>query len=106
MSFQVAELVKLFFIFYLAAWVESRQDDLKNFSTGLLPFLLVVSLLGFLFIIQPDFGGFFLVFLIALSIYFVVGGNVRQLLVLFLIFVFIALLFWPRINDPKPPIFS
>lgn len=101
MSFQVAELVKLFFIFYLAAWVESRQDDLKNFSTGLLPFLLVVSLLGFLFIIQPDFGGFFLVFLIALSIYFVAGGNVRQLLVLFLIFVFIALLFWPRINDPE-----
>lgn len=100
-SFQVAELVKLFFIFYLSAWVESRQSDLKRFSTGLLPFLLVVSLLGFLFIIQPDFGGFFLIFLIALSIYFVAGGNMRQLLVLFLIFTFIALIFWPRINDPE-----
>lgn len=84
-SFQVAEAVKLFLIFYLAAWVEIKQDELKVFSTGLMPFLVVMSFVGFLLLLQPDLGTFMLVFIIALSIYFVAGGNMKQLIVLFLV---------------------
>lgn len=84
-SFQVAEALKLFLILYLAAWVEIRKDDLKKFSTGLLPFLLVISLIGILLLLQPDFGTFLLVFIIAMSIYYVAGGNMKQLVVLFII---------------------
>jgi len=84
-SFQVAEAVKLFLIFYLAAWVETKQDDLKVFSTGLMPFLVVMSFIGFLLLLEPDLGTFMLVFIIALSMYFVAGGNMKQLMILFLV---------------------
>lgn len=86
-SFQPAEAVKLFLIFYLSAWVEIRKDDLKKFSTGLLPFLLVLAFIGALLLKQPDLGTFILVFIVALSIYFVAEGNMKQLIVLFLILV-------------------
>lgn len=84
-SFQVSEAVKLFLILYLSAWVEIRKDDLKKFSTGLLPFLTVISAIGILLLLQPDFGTFLLVFMIAISIYFIAEGNMRQLIILFLI---------------------
>ncbi len=86
-SFQPAEAVKLFLIFYLAAWVEIRKDDLKQFSAGLLPFLVVLAFIGGLLLMQPDLGTFILVFLIALSIYFVAEGNMKQILILSLILV-------------------
>ena len=84
-SFQVAEALKLLLILYLSAWVEIRKDDLKQFSTGLLPFLAVISVIGILLLLQPDFGTFLLVFTIAMSIYYVAGGNMKQLVILFVI---------------------
>lgn len=100
-SFQVAEAVKLFLIFYLAAWVESRQDDLKKFSTGLLPFLIVISFIGVLLLAQPDMGTFILVFVIALSIYFVAEGNMKQLIIMFLIFVIGFLYFFSKLENSE-----
>lgn len=99
-SIQVAELAKLCLIFYLASWVEIRKDDLKKFSTGLLPFLSVVLLIGILLIAQPDIGTFILVFVIALSIYFVAGGNVNHLIILFLILIAVAIYMFPKISSP------
>ncbi len=84
-SFQVAEALKLFLILYLSAWVEIRKDDLKKFSTGLLPFLTVISIIGLLLLLQPDFGTFLLIFIIAMSIYYVAGGNMKQLVILFVV---------------------
>lgn len=84
-SLQPAEFMKLFLIFYLSAWVESRKDDLKVFVTGFLPFLLVMFLIAFLLLKQPDLGTFILVFIIALSIYFVAEGNMKQIVILSLI---------------------
>jgi cell division protein FtsW len=98
-SFQVSEAVKLLLIFYLAAWVESRKEDLKKFSTGLLPFLLVVMAVGVLLLIQPDLGTFLLVFVIALSMYFVAGGNMKQLTVMFLIGVASFLYFYSQASN-------
>ncbi len=84
-SLQPAEFMKLFLILYLSAWVESRKDDLKIFSTGFLPFLTVISAIGILLVKQPDLGTLILVFVIALSIYFVAEGNMKQIIILSLI---------------------
>lgn len=86
-SFQPAEAVKLFLIFYLAGWVEIRKDDLKKFSAGLMPFLVVLAFIGILLLKQPDLGTFILVFIIALSIYFIAEGNMKQILILSLILI-------------------
>lgn len=101
MSFQVAELVKLLLIFYLAAWVETRKEDLKKFSAGLLPFLVVISLVGLLLLSQPDLGTFILVFIIAISIYFVAEGNMKQLIILFLILVMGVVYLFYQAESPE-----
>lgn len=91
-SFQVSELVKLLFLFYLAAWLESRKDSLKKFNNGIVPFLFVLSIIGALILKQPDLGTFLIIFFISLMVYLVAGGNTSHLFILFLIMV-IGILF-------------
>ncbi len=98
-SFQVSEAVKLFLIFYLSAWVGNRREDLKVFVTGLLPFFLVVLLVGILILFQPDLGAFILIFLISLSIYFVAGGNIKYLVIMALILLFIFSYLFLNLNN-------
>lgn len=84
-SFQPSEMAKLSFILYLAAWFSRRERKLVgDFFEDLLPFLVVLGILGFLILKQPDTGTFGLIFLIAISVYFVAGAKVSHLFGLFL----------------------
>lgn len=80
-SFQPSEMAKLAFILYLAAWF-SRRDRILigDIIEDLVPFLVVLGLLGFLVLKQPDTGTFGVIFLIALSVYFVAGAKITHLL--------------------------
>src|SRR3989339_2064472 len=56
-TLQPAEIVKLTFLFYLAAWLESRgEEGARDFRTGLIPFLIVLGLIMGLLLLQPDLG--------------------------------------------------
>ncbi len=78
-SFQPSEILKLSFLIYLAAWLQSRQKDLGKFNSGLLPFLIVTGLIGLLLLMQPNFGTFAVIALSAAAVYFVAGGKVGHL---------------------------
>jgi cell division protein FtsW len=100
LSIQVADIVKVSLIFYLAAWVEARKSDLKKFKAGLVTFLLVIAIIGALFLAQPDLGSFILILIISLSIYFVANGNMKYLIILALIFLIgVSYLFYSA-NNP------
>ena len=73
-SFQPAEIVKLTFLFYLAAWMEKRSGRLKDFNDGLVPFLAILGLIAFLMILQPDLGTLSVIISMAFFVYFVAGG--------------------------------
>lgn len=95
-AFQPSELLKLSFLIYLASWFESRHKELQKFSSGLLPFLIITGIIGFLLFLQPNMGTFSIIALSAVAIYFVAGGKLRHLviiglsgLILFSIFVFV-----------------
>lgn len=83
-SFQPSEMAKFSFILYLAAWF-SRRDRLLvgDFFEDLVPFLVVLGILGFLVLKQPDTGTFGLIFLIAITVYFVAGARLTHLTGLF-----------------------
>ena len=98
-SFQVSEFVKLFFLFYLAAWLESKKDDLKKFSTGIFPFLVVLTTIGVLILKQPDLGTFLIIFFVSLMVYLVAGGNLSHLFVLFLIMIIGILFIFNSMNS-------
>lgn len=73
LSFQPAELVRLLFVFYLAAGLWIKRESLSSFNRGFLPFFVATSLLMFLLILQPDFGGAMALFAISVSMWFVGG---------------------------------
>lgn len=82
LTFQPGELLKLSFLIYLASWFESRQKDLQKFGSGLLPFLVVIGIVGFLLLMQPNMGTFSIVALSAVAVYFTAGGKFRHLIVI------------------------
>ena len=84
-SFQPSEVMKLSIILYLAAWLSSKgRIKTADFFEGFVPFLALLSIVGFLIIKQPDTGTLGLIFLISLSIYFASGANLLHIMYLFL----------------------
>lgn len=94
-SFQPSEVMKFAIILYLAAWLSSKgRAKTSDFFEGLVPFLALLSVVGFLIIKQPDTGTLGLIFLIALAIFFASGANIMHILSLFaggLLFLFILI---------------
>lgn len=68
---QPVEFFKFALISYLAALLPKQKE--------LIPFLTVLSLPAVLLILQPDLGSLLVVFSIACSLYFVAGGNLKQI---------------------------
>ncbi|MFA9262452.1 MAG: putative lipid II flippase FtsW [Undibacterium sp.] len=79
-SFQPSEIMKIAIIFYLAAWLSRRGSRTAgDFYEGFVPFLVVLGLVGFLIIKQPDTGTLGLIFCIALSIFFASGASLKHI---------------------------
>ena len=83
-SFQPSEMVKLSLILYLGAWLESRGGEkIKDIYEGMLPFLFILAIAGFLIIKQPDTGTLGVIILIAMSMFFVSGANIAHIFTMF-----------------------
>lgn len=96
MSFQPSEILKLSFLIYLASWLASRQAYLQKFGSGMMPFAVIVGIIGILLLMQPNMGTFGIIALSASATYFMAGGKIRHLavfalggLAVFLIFVYL-----------------
>jgi cell division protein FtsW len=96
-SLQPSEFVKISFLLYLAAWLESRRGKLGGIQEGLGPFLTVLGAVGVLMMLQPDFGTLFIITVTSLVVYFVGGGSVRHILAILLVGV-IALMVMVRVK--------
>ena len=56
LNLQVSEMVKVAALIYTAAFVVRRQDFMHSFTKGFLPMALVMMLISFLLMRQPDLG--------------------------------------------------
>lgn len=81
-SFQPSELVKLFFILFLAGWLTSQGDQIKDFKRGLIPFVIFLSLVCLLLMLQPDLGTFGIIAFVSLAMFFAAGARFWHLLTL------------------------
>lgn len=75
-SVQPAEFVKLALIFYLAVWMEKRQEHVQTFQYGFLPFTILLSSVVILLAMQPDFGSVLVISVIAAGMFFAAGGSI------------------------------
>lgn len=83
-SFQPSEMLKLSLILYLAAWLESRGDKIKDFFEGLTPFLIVMGLVSFLLLKQPNMGTLGVIIFVALIMFFISGSSLWHMFLMFM----------------------
>lgn len=73
--FQPAEFAKLFMVIYLAAWFASRGKSILSIKNGLLPFMLVMLVVGGLIVGERDLGTMTALIIIAMAMYFVANAD-------------------------------
>lgn len=81
-SIQPSELLKLALIIYLAAWFGNRDERIRNWTYGTAPFLLVLSFVAVLLLLQPDIGTLIVVTIISAAIYFFAGSPLKYFLII------------------------
>jgi len=89
--FQPSEFLKLFFVIYLAAWLDAQiKEKNKNFIQTFLAFLIILAVMSLFLIAQPDVSTLGIIFVTALGMFFLSKTPIWQT---FLILVLVALLF-------------
>jgi cell division protein FtsW len=81
-SVQPSEMAKLALVIYLAVWMESKGDRMKDMGYGFWPLIVIVGLVGGLIVVQPDLSAGLTVGLVALTMFFLSGAHPLQTLVL------------------------
>lgn len=84
-SYQPSELAKLATILYIAHWLHSKGDRIKQVNYGLLPFSIITGVMFSLIVLQPALSTAILVGLISFTLFFVAGADLKQVLVVGLI---------------------
>ena len=80
-SFQPSEFAKLALTIYVAAWVAVQGDKITRFQDGLVPFLIIMFGVAGLIAAERSFSVTIIILSIGLTIFFVGGGNLKQLLI-------------------------
>ena len=79
-TFQPSEFAKLALILFLGYSLSKKQEQIRLFSVGFFPHLVVFFLLSLLIIIQPDFGTVVVLGMITWSMMFIAGVKLIHLL--------------------------
>ncbi|MGI9340030.1 MAG: putative lipid II flippase FtsW, partial [Psychrobacter sp.] len=81
-NFQVAELAKLVVIVFVADFVVRRSFEVRNGWDGFLRISLVIGLLTFLLLLQPDFGSLVVIVGTVFAIFYIAGAPYKQFIAL------------------------
>lgn len=85
---QISEFTKLAIIIYMASYLVRHEQAVRSSSGGFLRPLIVLSILGFLLLREPDFGATTVIFATSLGMMFLAGARLWQFLILFLLVTF------------------
>ena len=91
-SIQPSELAKLVTILYLSVWLNARKEQISNIYFGLLPLAGILGFLGGLIIVQPDLSAVVTIFALGGLMFFLAGGEIRQIAIFLVVAVLIGIL--------------
>lgn len=77
-----SEFTKLAMVVYIAAWLSSKKEAVKRFSLGVVPFVMMVGLVGGLILLEPDFGTTLVIVLTTTTMFFIGGASLRHVVTL------------------------
>ncbi len=84
-TFQPAEIYKIAFVMYTAAWFASVKQKVGTFKLGTVPFLIFIAISGGLVLAQPDTDTFMVIAASGLAIFVTAGGRWRDMIIMGLI---------------------
>lgn len=76
-NLQPSEFMKFFMIIYTADYVVRKAADLNGFFKGFLPILIIIGIVGFLLLRQPDFGAAAVITVLVIAILFLGGVSIK-----------------------------
>lgn len=92
-SVQPGELAKMAVILYLSVWLSRRQrNELEDLRVGLLPLLFILVFVAMLIFFQPDLSAAITVLALGIMMFFLGGGNWKQIAALVGIVVSVGLI--------------
>ena len=80
-SIQPSEIAKLTVIIYLSNWLASKNERIQHVTYGLAPFAILIGIIIGLIVLQKDLSTAILIALTTLSMFFIAGGQVWQMLI-------------------------
>lgn len=89
-SVQPSELAKLVSIIYLAVWLYAKRASLRVFSLGFLPLSIILGIFGGLIFLQPDLSAAGTVLLMGGLLFFLAGGDLKQISIMLLVTLFVG----------------
>lgn len=89
-SVQPSELAKLVSIMYLSVWLYAKRQQLHDISLGLIPLGVILGVVGGLIYQQPDLSAAATVLMLGGLLFFLAGGDLKQIGVLLLVAVVAA----------------
>jgi cell division protein FtsW len=90
-GFQPSEFAKIILVLYLASIFSKKGERINDFYRGFLPPFLIISVISFLIFLEPDFSTAFMLFFIAILMFFIAG--IRTISIVSLMVVSIPALF-------------
>jgi len=79
---QPSEFAKLAMVIYIAAWLAAKGEQVKTISLGVIPFILMVGLVGGLIMAEPDMGTFLVIVLTTSTMFFIAGASLSHVIAL------------------------
>jgi len=79
-NLQPSEMAKLALIMYMAYSLDKKQDRIKDFKSGIIPYMIVLALLIGCMMLQPDLGGSLTLFAVAFIMLFAAGTRLSHIL--------------------------
>lgn len=72
-SFQPSEIAKIVVIFYLAHYLDKKEDKIQQFSKGIFPASVMIGVMTAMIMLEPDFGTTFLIISVSIILLFIGG---------------------------------
>ena len=84
LNLQASELVKVFMVIYVAGYLVRHGHDVKEYWLGFLKPMVLLALIGFLLLLEPDFGGLVVLFSVIMGMLFLAGMKFYRFILLIL----------------------
>lgn len=81
-TLQVSELMKLFTICYVASFLVRKLDEVRSQVKGFIKPLLVMGVIAFLLLLEPDFGATAVISVTVMGMLFLAGAKLWQFILL------------------------